>query len=123
MPFKGFIDRIERTPDGEYEVVDFKTGGVYENSRSIKEDPQMNAYALGVQKLYGKLPKKASLFYVREDEIVPYAVTEQQVSKVKAAMAGVVSAILEEKFDATPSFKACRNCPYWDICDSKETEE
>ena len=25
-PVKGYIDRIERTPDGEYVVVDFKTG-------------------------------------------------------------------------------------------------
>lgn len=123
VPFKGFIDRIERRPDGEYEVIDFKTGGVYENSRSIKEDPQMNVYALGVQKLYGRLPKKASLFYVREDEIVPYEVSESQVDKVRVVMEGVTAAILEEKFEATPSFKACRSCPYWDICDSKETEE
>lgn len=96
---------------------------MYENSRSIREDPQMNVYVLGVQKLYGRLPKKASLFYVREDEIVPYEVSESQVGKVRTAMEAVTAAILEEKFDATPSFKACRSCPYWDICDSKETEE
>lgn len=123
VPFNGFIDRIEQTPDGEFEVVDFKTGGVYENSRSIKEDPQMNVYALGVQKLYGKLPKKASLFYVREDEIVPYEVSQSQVSKVKTVIEVVTNAILEERFDATPSFKACRSCPYWDICDSKEVDD
>lgn len=123
VPFTGKIDRIEQTADGEYEVVDFKTGGVYENSRSIKEDPQMNVYALGVQKLYDKLPKKASLFYVREDEIVPYEVTEPQVAKVKGVIEGATLAILQEKFDATPSFKACRNCPYWDICDSREVEQ
>lgn len=123
VPFTGKIDRIEQTADGEYEVVDFKTGGVYENSRSIKEDPQMNVYALGVQKLYGKIPRKASLFYVREDEIVPYDVTEPQVSKVKGVIEVAALAILHEQFDATPSFKACRNCPYWDICDSKEVDD
>lgn len=53
VPFGGLIDRVERTPDDKLAVVDFKTGGVYENSRSIKADPPMNIYALGVEKRYG----------------------------------------------------------------------
>ncbi|MDF2424645.1 MAG: PD-(D/E)XK nuclease family protein, partial [Nitrosopumilus sp.] len=56
MPFIGFIDRVEVTPEGDYEVVDFKTGYNYENKKSIREDYQMNVYALGVEKVYGKLP-------------------------------------------------------------------
>ena len=31
----------------------------------------MNIYALGIQKLYGKLPAKASLFYIKHDKIAP----------------------------------------------------
>ncbi len=64
IPFYGYIDRVEITPKGEYEVVDFKTGYTYENKNSIKLDYQMNIYALGVEKVYGKLPIKASLFYL-----------------------------------------------------------
>lgn len=123
VSFVGFIDRVEQRPDGDYEVVDFKTGGVYESSKSIKENTQMNVYALGVKKLYGKLPTKASLFYVKHDKIVPYEVSSVQVEKVKEIIEEVTNAILEEKFEATPSFQACKWCPYWDICDSKETEE
>lgn len=121
--FNGVIDRVEQRPDGGYEVVDFKTGNVYENSRSVREDPQMNIYALGVQKEYGQLPKKASLFYLKHDEIVPYEVSSSQVEKVKEAIEEKTRAILSEQFDATPGYQACRKCAYRDICDSKETDE
>jgi DNA helicase-2/ATP-dependent DNA helicase PcrA len=83
----------------------------------------MNIYALGVQKLFGKLPKKASLFYIKHDKTVSYDVASSQVDKVREEIEEATSAILEERFDATPSFDACRKCPYWDICDSKEIEE
>jgi DNA helicase II / ATP-dependent DNA helicase PcrA len=123
VTFKGFIDRVEVRPDGGYEVVDFKTGRVYETSKSIREDPQMNIYALGVRKVYGQLPKKASLFYLKEDKIVGYEVEAGQVEKVKQLVEQVTAAILSEEFDATPSYHACRNCAYRDICEAKELEE
>ena len=123
VPFKGFIDRVEQTPNGEFEVVDFKTGYAKETAKTIREDPQMNVYALAVQKVYGKLPKKASLFYVKHDKLVPYEVAQSQVDKVKEELAETTAAILEEKFDATPSFQTCRSCPYQDLCDFKELEE
>jgi DNA helicase-2/ATP-dependent DNA helicase PcrA len=121
--FTGYIDRVERRPDDDYEVIDFKTGYAYENGSTIKENPQMNIYALGVQKLYGKLPKKTSLFYLKHDKIVPYQVASVQVDKVKDLLEEKTRAILNEEFGATPSYQACRNCPYQDICESKELEE
>ena len=123
VPFNGFIDRVEKTSDGEFEVVDFKTGAVYENSKSIKENPQMNIYALGTEKLYGKLPRKTSLFYLKHDKIVPNEIEKEQVEKVKGSIEENVKSILNEEFEATPSYQVCRNCEFWDICDKKETEE
>ncbi|MGI0015964.1 MAG: RecB family exonuclease, partial [Nitrososphaera sp.] len=123
VPYIGKIDRVEQTPNGELEVIDFKTGYARENSKSVREDPQMNVYALAVQKLYGKLPKRASLFYVKHDKLVPYEVSQSQVDKVKEVLAENTTAILQEKFEATPSYQTCRNCAYWDLCDFKETEE
>ena len=123
VTFNGFIDRVEARPDGGgYEVVDFKTGAVYETSRSIKEDPQINMYAMGVQKVFGELPKKASLFYLKEDKIVKYEVTSAQVDEVKAVIEQTTAAILNEEFAPTPSYQACRNCAFKNICDAKEEE-
>jgi ATP-dependent DNA helicase UvrD/PcrA len=123
IPFNGFIDRIEKTPDGEFEVVDFKTGSVYENNKSIKENPQMNIYALGTQKIYGKLPKRASLFYLKHDKIVSNEIEKENVERTRKVIEENVKAILNEEFKATPSYQVCRNCGFWNICDQKETEE
>ena len=123
IPFHGFIDRIEKRPDGTLEVVDFKTGGVYESAKSIREDPQVNIYALGVQKIFNKLPNKASLFYIKHDKTVTYDVGSSQVEKVKEEVEKITNAIIEEKFEATPSFEACRNCSFRGICDSRQSED
>lgn len=122
VTFAGSIDRLEQRPDGEYEIVDFKTGKAYKNSKSIREDPQVNIYALAVQSLYGKLPARASLYYLMEDKMVPYDVDMPQVENVKEEVEQATADILAEKFDATPSYITCGNCPYKAICDSSEIE-
>lgn len=123
IPFNGFIDRIEKTPDGKFAVVDFKTGNVYESVNTIKENPQMNIYALGLEKLYGQMPEKTSLFYLKHDKIVENLIDPVQVDKVKQTISENVKSILNEEFVATPSYQVCRNCEFWSICDKKETEE
>ncbi len=123
VPFNGFIDRVEKTPDEKFAVVDFKTGGVYETSKSIKVDPQMNIYALGVEKQYGEFPVNASLFYLKHDKIVDNPIDVTQVKSVKEEIGNTVKSILNEDFEATPSYQTCRNCEYWSICDKKESEE
>ena len=123
VPFRGFIDRIEQTSDGGVELVDFKTGNVYENSKSIREDLQINIYAMGTKKLYNRLPKRASLYYVKHDKTVAYEVTTIQLDKVKGIIEDNVKRILNEEFEATPSYTVCRTCPYSPICDSKQLEE
>lgn len=123
VPFNGFIDRVEKTPDGKFEVIDFKTGGVYENSKSIREDPQMNIYALGVEKVYGESPQKTSLFYLKHDKIVENPIEKQQVENVRQIIDDKVKSILNEEFEATPSYQTCRNCDFWSICDKKELDE
>jgi RecB family exonuclease len=112
VTFAGSIDRLEERPDGWHEIIDFKTGRAYKNPTSIREDPQMNIYALAVQSLYGKLPAKASLYYLMEDKMVSYDIDGPQVEKVKGEVEQATFDILEEKFDVTPSYNACRNCPY-----------
>ena len=73
----------ERLHDGEYQVIDFKTGNAYETKNSIKEDTQMNVYAFAVQDLYGKLPEKTSLFYLKEDKILDNLIKSDNVKRSK----------------------------------------
>ena len=122
VPVTGSIDRVEKTPDGEYEVIDFKTGGVYETKNTIKENTQMNVYALAVGSLYGKLPEKTSLFYLREGKILENPIKTDNLEQVKSNLENITKSILNEEFEAKPEKGACYNCGFRSICDHIESD-
>ncbi len=66
IPFNGSIDRIEKTPSGDFDVIDFKTGGVYETKKTIKDNIQMNIYALATEKLIRKTTKNYVVILLEE---------------------------------------------------------
>ncbi|MGD1838204.1 MAG: ATP-dependent helicase [Nitrososphaeraceae archaeon] len=120
IKFNGVIDRIEKDENDNIFVLDFKTGNVYETKNSIKEDIQLNLYALAIKEKYGILPKQASLFYLKENKFVSYNVNTRQVNKIKKEIEGKVANIINEQFEPIPKFDNCRRCDFLDICDSKE---
>lgn len=123
VTISGKIDRVEMTPDGEYEVIDFKTGYAYKTKNTIKEDVQMNIYALGTEKLYGKLPKKTSLFYIKHNKIVPHFIEEEKLNEFKESLGEKIESIFNEEFDAKPEYQKCSRCDYASICDAKEISQ
>ena len=120
IPFNGSIDRIERTPTGDYDVIDFKTGSVYETKKSIKDNIQMNIYALTTEKLYEKLPRTTSLFYLKKDKTITNKVKSVYVYNVRKTLEEKVNSILREDFKASPRYDICRKCDYQVICDFKK---
>jgi len=117
----GVIDRLEKTPEGEYVVIDYKTGGK-KKKVDARNSPQLNLYALALQENpdYGKLPVKAVFFYVEKPEgeqLFEYEVEAEKVEEVKGILEGYVKAIKEKEFDATPEMFTCKWCQYSDICE------
>jgi DNA helicase-2/ATP-dependent DNA helicase PcrA len=121
IPINGSIDRVERDPDGDYEVIDFKTGSVYESNKTIKDNIQMNIYALATEKLYKKLPAKTTLFYLKKDKIIRNNIELSFVERAKQEIEKNIHSIIREEFEANPSYASCRKCDYQSICDSKIT--
>jgi len=122
---KGYIDRIEQTPEGEYVVVDFKTGTKPSSltKNSVTGDIQLNLYSLAVREMVGKLPKRASFYYIRDDKMVDYHPNEETVSAFARTAEGIIAAVCAERFDPTPSYQTCRFCDYADLCEKKEAGE
>ena len=113
---KGYIDRLERTKDGEYVVIDFKTGSTSLSRNTIRDDIQMNTYCLAVLHKFGELPKRASLVYIERNKTVNYIPDAEHVEQQKVRLEGIVGNVLNEEFPATPSF-GCKFCGYADLCD------
>jgi len=119
---KGYIDRIEQTPEGEYVVVDFKTGSKPSSLTkiSVLSDIQLNLYCLAVKEMFGKLPKRACFYYIKENKMVDYFPTEETVGAFAETAKSIISAVCAERFDPTPAYQTCRFCDYADLCEKKE---
>ena len=120
---KGFIDRLERTSDGEYVVVDFKTGSTIESKKIIPDNIQMNVYCLAVQNKFGKIPVRCSLLYLKKKRMVDYEPDIQNLEKQKARLEGIIQQVISESFEPSPSYEACLFCGYGELCETKEVEE
>jgi ATP-dependent DNA helicase UvrD/PcrA len=118
----GYIDRIERQPDGGLVVIDFKTGAKPSNitKSGIREDIQMNVYCMAVQEMYGRLPVRASLYYLKDDRIIDYIPDFESIGAFKERLQGMIAAVCAEEFVAKPSYMGCRTCDYTDLCEANQ---
>jgi DNA helicase-2/ATP-dependent DNA helicase PcrA len=116
----GFIDRVEKTPLGEYIVLDYKTGYPTESRNSIKQNIQMNVYTLAVLDKFDALPQRASLYYVKHDKMVDYLPTQDHVEQQQARLSEMIDNVVLERFPGMPTFQTCRSCSYKDLCEEKE---
>jgi len=120
----GYIDRIEKTPEGGLVVIDFKSGSSKSagiTKKNLPENIQLNLYAMAIRELYGKLPERATLFYLRDDKCIDYAPTEESIAAFARSLEEMLGKILAGEFPATPGFKTCDWCPYGGLCGEKET--
>jgi DNA helicase-2/ATP-dependent DNA helicase PcrA len=119
---RGVIDRIEETPDGEIVVIDFKTGSKPGNlsKNSIREDMQMNLYSLAIRELYGKLPVKASLYYLAPNKTYDYHPSVETIGTFEERVVNLINAVVSEEFSPTPDYQICKWCDYKDFCEEGE---
>ncbi|MDP8904021.1 MAG: ATP-dependent helicase [Chloroflexota bacterium] len=123
----GYIDRINRAPDGSIEIIDYKTG----RSRSqaqVDADDQLSVYALAlkvgavVDPATGEpLPPAArvGLYFPESDEMIWTTRSAEQLDEFVARLWATVRRIRSGDFAATPSAKACGWCDFRRICPSR----
>jgi DNA helicase-2/ATP-dependent DNA helicase PcrA len=113
---------VYRQPDGGLVVIDFKTGAKPTNitRAGIRDDIQMNIYCMAVQERYGKMPARASLYYLKDDKAIDYIPDDESIAAFKERLQGMIAAVCAEEFVARPSYMGCRNCDYGDLCDAGE---
>ena len=103
---RGRVDRVDRRPDGSYELIDYKTGKAKTES-DLREDVQLSLYQMGARESWRLETSAQSYLYVLTGEKVPVEHSEEELDRVKATVAEIAQGILEQQFDPTPSHEVC----------------
>jgi DNA helicase II / ATP-dependent DNA helicase PcrA len=117
---RGRVDRVDRLPGGEYELIDYKTGRP-KSPAQLVDDVQLSLYAVGAREAWSLDASQQAYYYVLDDQKV--AVPEDRVDRfewIQDVAMEVADGILSQGFEPTPSFAACSVCDYRLVCPAAE---
>jgi putative RecB family exonuclease len=111
----GYIDRIDRTPTGGLEIVDYKTGRGLSRAEA-RESDQLSFYQVLVANNFPAPVESLSLFDLRGTTAlrVPSR-TADELIPVHARLSTAADGIRSESYEPTPS-RACTRCEFRSIC-------
>ena len=116
---RGRVDRVDKLPDGSYELIDYKTGKA-KTEQQLREDVQLSLYQMGARESWRLTTSAQSYLYVLSGEKVPVEHSEEELDRVKATVAEIAEGILAQQFEPTPSHEVCSFCDYRIICPAAE---
>jgi RecB family exonuclease len=116
---RGRVDRVDRLPDGNHELIDYKTSRP-KSAKQLGEDVQLSLYALGARESWQITAEQLSYYYVLDDLKVPVPSAEMDPDWIATVVAEVGEAIMTQRFEPTPSPSACGMCDYRIACPAWE---
>jgi DNA helicase-2/ATP-dependent DNA helicase PcrA len=116
---RGRIDRVDRLPEGGYELIDYKTGDP-KGSAELAEDLQLALYRLGAREAWKVEAEAGTYWYVLADEKVPVPSSPDDRERVERTVLQVADGIEGQDFEPRPSFEVCSWCDYRLICPASE---
>jgi DNA helicase-2/ATP-dependent DNA helicase PcrA len=116
---RGRVDRVDRHPDGSFELIDYKTGKA-KTADELREDVQLSLYQMGARESWRLETSAQSYFYVMTGEKVPVEHSAEELDRVRATVSEIAGGILKQRFEPTPSPDVCRFCDYRIICPAAE---
>jgi len=116
---RGRVDRVDRLPDGGYEVIDYKTGGA-KAPAELMDDVQIPLYRLGARAAWEVEPEGGAYWYVLDDERVAVPSAPDDAERVERTVLEVAGGIEAQDFEPRPSHEICSWCDYRLICPASE---
>ena len=119
LSIRGFIDRLDVSPEGLVRIVDYKTGKSpnprFENSNLF----QMRFYALVLWRRDGTIPKQLKLLYLGDGRSVIDEPTSADLEAVEDRILNlwdqITEAVRSQTFEPAPS-RLCDWCDFQPLC-------
>lgn len=116
---RGVIDRLERTPEGDLVVTDYKTGRVPGDRYVEKSFAGVQMYALMCERLFGTAPRTVQLHYLSKPVVLAASPSPQTLTGVarrtNAIWKTIATACDRNDFRTNPG-RLCDFCAYRDYC-------
>jgi DNA helicase-2/ATP-dependent DNA helicase PcrA len=116
---RGRVDRVDRLPGGEYELIDYKTGRP-KSAAALADDVQLSLYAVGAKEAWRLDASQQAYYYLLDDEKVAVPDEGDRAEWVREVATEVAEGIRAQDFEPTPSFTACSLCDHRLICPAAE---
>jgi RecB family exonuclease len=122
--FVGYVDRVDRAPDGSTVIVDYKTGRTRAQA-DVDADRQLTAYAFGCSRgglrdpATGEILPPASslgLYFAEAGALMTTTRTAGQLTAFEADVVATVGRIRAREFAARPAPWRCRWCEFRNEC-------
>jgi RecB family exonuclease len=108
---------VER--EGRITILDFKTSAVDDEKRArekARDSLQLDIYALAHLKSTGRLPDWVELRFLESGLAGGKRPTLEEATRTEEAIREVSAALRRRVFAARPSYMACGQCAFRDIC-------
>jgi DNA helicase II / ATP-dependent DNA helicase PcrA len=117
---RGRVDRVDRLPDGDFELIDYKTGE-RKTAAELENDLQLALYRLAAREAWEIEASTGSYYYVLDADKVAAPTKPDDAERVERTVLQVGEGIISQDFEPRPSPSVCSWCDYRLICPAAET--
>jgi DNA helicase-2/ATP-dependent DNA helicase PcrA len=117
---RGRVDRVDRLPDGDYELIDYKTGE-RKTEEDLDSDLQLALYRLAAREAWDIEAAIGSYYYVLDADKVVAPTKPDDAERVERTVVTVGEGITSQDFEPRPSPSVCSWCDYRLICPAAES--
>ncbi|HEX4804579.1 MAG TPA: ATP-dependent DNA helicase [Conexibacter sp.] len=115
---RGRVDRVDRLPEGGWELIDYKTGPP-KTPAQLEQDVQLSLYAVAACEAWELQDARGAYYYVLDDAKVPVPAAAGR-DWIEEVATEVADGIMSQGFEPTPSYTACAMCDYRLVCPAAE---
>ena len=115
---RGRVDRVDRLPEGGWELIDYKTGPP-KSPAQLEQDVQLSLYAVAACEAWELQDARGAYYYVLDDAKVPVPAAAGR-DWIEEVAGEVADGIMSQGFEPTPSYAACAMCDYRLVCPAAE---
>ncbi len=112
----GKIDRIDKLPGDEFEIIDYKTGNVLDTSNiDFIDRLQLIIYSLGFKAKYNFTARLTSWYFLRKNEKLTIELNEEDFLKGEEVIKEVSKSIISSSFERKEN-EFCQYCDFIEAC-------